>query len=463
MKKEVQITVVGKVWNANKGKILALNKCLDEYFKAVKFFLSFNSTSKSFLHRNGYEKAKQLFNLNTALIQTARDKAVEILSSFNKRRKNGKVKSERPKLKRVSIRFDKRCYSFAKTTNILTPYWLTLGLNKKRVSLPIKFGERQQKLIEEALQGNFKFCTVEMVKRNREWYAHFVLKKEVDLNYEPETIIGIDLGEWNIAVAVAISKNNPNKPMKGRFWSGAKIRKIRGKYAHIRRNLQRKKRLDLVKRIGSKEKRIVNQILHIIAKEVVEYAKQFPKPVIVMERLKNIRENVNSSAKLNRRLHSWSYRKIQLYIEYKANLEGIAVVYVNPKNSSKTCHRCGHLARKVKGREFRCPKCGLIYNRDLNSAINLARRITSPLGWGCREPALNSRMKPSAVKAGGTGEAPFDGAAHINFLTPYLFLTKYSTQAGFLVEGTNMYSGSFSPRPSSSVSSISSGTSSLEL
>ena len=51
MKKEVQITVVGRVWNANKRKILALNTCLDEYFKAVKFFLSFNSTSKIFLHK----------------------------------------------------------------------------------------------------------------------------------------------------------------------------------------------------------------------------------------------------------------------------------------------------------------------------------------------------------------------------------------------------------------------------
>ncbi len=170
MKKEVQITVVGKVWNANKGKILALDKCLEDYFKAVKFFLSFNSTSKTFLHRNGYGKAKQLFNLNTALIQTARDKAVEILKSFNERKKEGKVKSERPKLKRVSIRFDKRCYSFAKTTNVLTPYWLTLSLNRRtRVSLPIKFGKRWQKFIEEALRGEWQLCTVEMVKRNGEW------------------------------------------------------------------------------------------------------------------------------------------------------------------------------------------------------------------------------------------------------------------------------------------------------
>jgi len=34
-------------------------------------------------------------------------------------------------LKRISIRFDKRCYSFSKTTNVLTPWWLTLSLNKR--------------------------------------------------------------------------------------------------------------------------------------------------------------------------------------------------------------------------------------------------------------------------------------------------------------------------------------------
>jgi len=213
MRKEVQLTVVGKVFRPNKKKVLALNR--EEYFKLVKLHLSLNSTSKTFLHRNTYEKAKQLFNLNTALIQTARDKAVEILKSFNEKKKEGKVKTERPKLKRISIRFDKRCYSFAKTTNKLTPYWLTLSLNRKeRVTLPIVFGKKHQKFIEETLQGKWQFCTVEMLKRNGEWYAHFVLKKEVELIDEPETFIGIDLGERNVATAVAISKQNP-KPMKG--------------------------------------------------------------------------------------------------------------------------------------------------------------------------------------------------------------------------------------------------------
>lgn len=65
--------MVGKVWNADEGKILALNKCLNECFRVVKFFLSFNST----------------------LIQTVRDKAVGVLKSFNEWRKNGRANVRR--------------------------------------------------------------------------------------------------------------------------------------------------------------------------------------------------------------------------------------------------------------------------------------------------------------------------------------------------------------------------------
>jgi len=31
-----------------------------------------------------------------------------------------------------------------------------------------------------------------------------------------------------LAVAVAISKKNPNKPMKGQFWRGEEVKRIRG-------------------------------------------------------------------------------------------------------------------------------------------------------------------------------------------------------------------------------------------
>jgi transposase len=36
--------------------------------------------------------------------------------------------------------------------------------------------------------------------------------------------------------------------------------------------------------------------------------------------------------------------------------------------------------------QFRCPKCGLIYNRDLNACINIAHALKRGMGWGRREP-----------------------------------------------------------------------------
>ena len=62
-------------------------------FRLVKWYLGFNSKSKSFLHENenGYDKAKGLFNLNMALIRAAGDKAVEILKSFAENKKEDSV------------------------------------------------------------------------------------------------------------------------------------------------------------------------------------------------------------------------------------------------------------------------------------------------------------------------------------------------------------------------------------
>ena len=48
----------------------------------------------------------------------------------------------------------------------------------------------------------------------------------------------------------------------------------------------------------------MNQQLYAVANQILEYAKQFPKPVIVMEDLNGMRGDFKMSKKLNRRFHS---------------------------------------------------------------------------------------------------------------------------------------------------------------
>jgi len=214
------------------------------------------------------------------------------------------------------------------------------------------------------------------------------LKKIVEATDEPETIIAIDRGEHTLAVAVAISRNDPEKPMKGQFWRGEGIKRTKGLYNHIRRKLQEKHRVGKIK-IKHRERRKVNQQLHIIANQIIEYAKQFQNPVIVMENLNGIRRNFKRSKNLNRRFHNLPFRKLQAILEYKALLNGIEVKYLRKKyvrNTSKRCHSCGRVTRITYEREFKCPICGLIYNRDLNACINIAHALIRGMGWWRSEP-----------------------------------------------------------------------------
>ena len=148
--------------------------------------------------------------------------------------------------------------------------------------------------------------------------------------------------------------------------------------------------------------------MHIVANQIVAYAKQFPKPIIVMEDLTGIRDNFDKSKELNRRFHSLPFRKLQTYIEYRALLEGIEVRHLPKKevrNTSKTCHRCGHVARISVGRIYKCPICGMEYDRDLNACTNTAHALTRGMGWGScgsPEPADEGKGAKPALNAGSS-------------------------------------------------------------
>ncbi|MGC8597996.1 MAG: transposase, partial [Thermocladium sp.] len=271
MKAEVKIVVQGKIVNPNKEKRHKLNIVLEKYLKAVKFFTSFKTKDKKLLQQKAYKEARRMFGLSSTLTETARDKAVELVTANEGREFH---------VNQVSVRVNYRAFKLMKRDTKLTPYWLYLQLDGEGMWYPVQFGERQRELIEDAIsnEGEWSLQQVELVKRDKEWYAYFTLEKPFK-DYEPQTPIGIDLGERNLATVVALVNG---KPTKGTFFKGSRVKEVRHRYFNIRRKLQKKKRLDVVKRLRDKEKRIVDHELHVISNKIVEYAKQFPSPIIVM-------------------------------------------------------------------------------------------------------------------------------------------------------------------------------------
>ena len=96
-------------------------------------------------------------------------------------------------------------------------------------------------------------------------------------------------------------------------------------------------------------------------------------------------------------------------IEYKAHWAGVRVHTADRWfPSSKTCSGCGVVKAKLRlsDRVYRCEACGLVLDRDLNAARNLAalvhRETSSPsCGATVNEPVGNLR-KTRTTRATGT-------------------------------------------------------------
>jgi putative transposase len=123
----------------------------------------------------------------------------------------------------------------------------------------------------------------------------------------------------------------------------------------------------------------VSQFLSRVSRAIVENAKTTRRGII-LERLKGIRyaprHGGSRTKSSRRRLALWPFSQLQHQIEYKARWEGVPIEYVSPTWTTGTCHRCKFLNHRLKpsDREWRCPSCGAILDRDVNAAINIERR-----------------------------------------------------------------------------------------
>jgi putative transposase len=119
-----------------------------------------------------------------------------------------------------------------------------------------------------------------------------------------------------------------------------------------------------------KARNILVDTAHYVSKRLVEVAREY-NAVIVFEDLEEIRENSNGGKRLSWMKPLWCYRRIQEYTEYKALLEGIKTIYVNPARTSKKAPN----GKRVKFINYRFVQLGeTITTRDVVASWNIALR-----------------------------------------------------------------------------------------
>ncbi len=247
-------------------------------------------------------------------------------------------------------------------------------VNRIKLTIPsqsIKFNKESRKIeipclkFDTAYSFRNDFEKINQIEIDNE-YAFVSVNIKSQSQIEPKTWLGVDR---NTTGHVAVIGNVDT----GKIWKlGKEALHIHNKYKNIRKKLQKRGKFGLVKKIKNRESRIVRDLNHKISKEIVEVAKE-QNAGIKLEALEGIRQNRRHSRRFNYSLHSWSFYQLQTFIEYKAELYGIPLTYVEPKNTSKECSRCGNIGIR-ESKKFVCHGCGHVDHADANASFNIALR-----------------------------------------------------------------------------------------
>ena len=112
-------------------------------------------------------------------------------------------------------------------------------------------------------------------------------------------------------------------------------------------------------------------------------------------------KNVAQKSGLNRSILEQNLGQVRQQLAYKAEWAGRRLVLVDPRNTTRTCSRCGSLNdRPGANRIYRCDKCGLVIDQDENAAVNILHATLDAVGVEReRKPMLFEYGMPVVTKA----------------------------------------------------------------
>jgi putative transposase len=155
-----------------------------------------------------------------------------------------------------------------------------------------------------------------------------------------DAYIGIDRNTTGHIVVTA----NPDTGKIEKF--GKQAIHTHKKYSNTRKRLQKQGKYRQVKRLRNRESRVVKNINHEVSRKIVKMAVE-QNATIVFEDLSGIRTTKKQAKSFKYSLHSWSFYQLQQYVEYKANMFGIPVVYIDPAYTSQDCSKCNNRGKRT--------------------------------------------------------------------------------------------------------------------
>lgn len=219
--------------------------------------------------------------------------------------------------------------------------------------------------VHRPVEGTIK--TITFKREAGQWYA--VLSCDLGAPDTPASIlppVGIDLG---LTAFLTTSDGEAVVPPRYYRQAQAKLRRVQRALSRCQRGSHR--RAKVKRRVQRTHQRIANQRRDWHHKAALNLCRQYG--TICHEAL-NVRGIART--RLAKSTHDAGWGQFLTILAHKAEEADVAVIAVNPRNTTQVCSACGGLPPvplTLSDRVYVCSHCGLVSNRDVNAARNVLR------------------------------------------------------------------------------------------
>ncbi|WP_436927581.1 RNA-guided endonuclease InsQ/TnpB family protein [Halosimplex amylolyticum] len=327
----------------------------------------------------------------------ATHQAAEAIQACRTREENGRPISK-PTFSAPTVRYDSR------SMTLFDDGTVSLSTVEDRVrcilALPDDEDGYQYKYLSDP---EWQLTESTLTIREGQWFLHLGFRKVAPdaecSTAENGTVLGVDLGIEHLAVTST-----------GRFFSGSELQHERKQYEKLQRGLQKtgtRSAYRTHRQVSRRLRRFAIDCLHRVANGILAEARRFDCSTIAFEELTGIVERLPDQSLF----HNWAFRRLISYVEYKAIAEGIDVLLVDPRNTSRMCSRtdCDHVDPENRSNRdtFLCQECEYEVHADYNAAKNIGLRAVRCGHTSSHRTGISQCALKSGTIAPGEGFDPY--------------------------------------------------------